>query len=527
MTQRLPVALALVALASCQDCDPPLTETRAAPEVTPSVLDMGAVDVAQVSVKSFSIANRGDRTFDELEVLLTPESDPAFSLGKVPAEVGVAQAVNIDVRVRPQLAVQMEGDVKIRGRVAPEGTSPTHAEFTVHLTATGENNGLPSLVVDPPEVDFGLVGLGDVARRTLTIRNAGIRDLIIDEARLLAASTSAFGCSTCPVPYGTSISPGDQVSLDLVFHPDQLPDQEALIHIISNDPNKRELDVKLKGGGLDVPVAVLDLVDDVTNLEPQTVVRVDGGRSSTQRGYLQTYEWSLSYRPAGSSTVLESQGADRARGVDLAVECRDPATVPAGETPCSTRMHVLADLAGTYQVTLVVVTHEGARSAPATVRFRAIPKEELHIQLVWDHPTADLDLHYVRGNGPWFNFDWDCYFSNRFPAWYGEDAQDFRNPRLDVDDRSGFGPENLNVHRPVPGRSLVGVHYWSPKTQGDPSALATVRIYVRGQLAMEQGQFFLDDQQMWHVAELVWPEDPDAAPTINPLGTLQPYPRPF
>jgi hypothetical protein len=529
MTRRVVVAAVLLALAGCDGCQQnPLTETRAQPSVSPATLDFGVVDVAQITTSFFSITNQGDRDFDELSFRVSEDTDPAFTLlGSLPTRVRVGQTVDVRVQVRPEVEAVVEGLVTLRGRVAPESAEPPREqEFTVRLLATAENRGLPSLDVDPTEVDFGLVGAGDVSRRSLTIRNRGIRDLILDDVMLVVAEGSPFRCISCPVPDDQALRPQDTLSLDLAFNPGGIQDYEASLEIRSNDPNRRQVVVPLRGSGIVAPVAVVDLLDDVTRLEPQTTVRLDGSRSSSARGFLQTYAWSLSYRPPGSVTVLRSQGIGRPSAVDLAVACPDPASVPP-EDPCSTRVDVLADVAGTYEVSLVVVDSSGVRSAPASVRFRAVPKEQLHVQLVWDHPTADLDLHYMLGNGPPFNHATDCYFSNRFPSWFGADAQDARNPRLDVDDQGGFGPENVNVAEPSPGLYRVAVHYWNARTQGDASTLATVRIYVRGQLALEQGQFFSRDQQMWQVAEVDWPVDPDATPTLNLLGNVSPYPRPF
>lgn len=169
----------------------------------------------------------------------------------------------------------------------------------------------------------------------------------------------------------------------------------------------------------------------------------------------------------------------------------------------------------------------GVRSCnDAVVRLDAIPTDEFHAQLVWDHPDADFDLHVLREGGTEFTTIGDTYFSNRTPNWFPDTPES--NPRLDVDDDEGFGPENTNIERPKPGsRWQILVHYWNKQTDGDPFAIATLRLYAKGQNVAEVQQPFEDDEILWRALEVTWPEDPDALPTVTQLGVLEGYPRPF
>lgn len=520
-----------MALAGCEGCfNNPLQDTRATPSVEPTALDFGNVDVSQRTVRSFVIRNDGDRDYDELSVTLSADTDPAFRMVEVPVLVppgGGSRTVGVEIL--PRVATTFAGKVLVRGRVANDSAAePRFAEFEVPLSAVAVNNGVPDIQVEPAAVEFGQVGLADVVRKTVTIRNVGVRDLILEGITLDSPADGPFRCATCAT-IQTTLTPTTSVSVEVAFNPAGLQAYTAQLVVLSTDPDEPMVNVPLSGTGQQAPTACITLLDDVTMLRPEGTVRMDGACSNTPNAgaYIATYLWELVYRTAGSTTTLESVIPDGngPRSVSLEVACAAPGT--AGVTPCSTRVDSVADLAGVYEVALTVTDSTGIRSAPTTVRYRAVPTEALHVQLVWDHPTADLDLHFMRGIGPVFNHATDCYFSNRFPVWWGGVATDPRNPRLDVDDQGGFGPENINVIEPEPGRYRVAVHYWNKKTDGDPSTLATLRIYVKGQLALEQGQFFSRDQELWNVADLDWPADPDALPTINPIADVTPYPRPF
>jgi hypothetical protein len=523
----------LLMLQACTDCGGlRVIDTRANPSISPSpTLDFGQVDVTQRKTVSFTIKNGGDRKFDEITYALSADTDPAFTLGtNLPTQVSASGSKPVEVRCLPLVATTLAGKLTIRGRVAEEGAAdPKFAEFVLDLRAVAVNNGLPRMEVTPLMVDFGRVGLNDVARATITIKNVGIRDLIVTEARLDGPTDSPFRCATC-ASINTVLTPTSAITTEVAFSPAGLETYAATLHILSLDPNNLDVAVSLQGAGSVVPTACISFLDDVSMLRPETTVRLDGACSeATVPGtWIQHYEWELTYRTPGSQAVLLNvlPMNDGARGLSLDIECPDPAAT--GATPCSTRMDTVADLAGTYEATLVVVDNMGIRSAPTTARYRAIPEQALHIQLVWDHPTADLDLHFMKNQGPPFNRATDCYFGNRFPAWWGDtNDSDPRNPRLDVDDTGGFGPENINVREPEPGCYRIGVHYWNKKTDGDPSVLATVRVYVRGQLALEQGQFFATDQQFWNVVDLCWPADPMTPASLDPVNDVVPYPRPF
>ncbi|MBI5494309.1 MAG: choice-of-anchor D domain-containing protein [Deltaproteobacteria bacterium] len=524
--------MALV-LVSCraEDCTGRLQDTRAQPAVNPlPTLAFGEVDVTQRKMLTVAMSNDGDRDWDELTFTLSPDTDPAFTLMESPPTFvpALGGSRSLQVFVLPRVATQFSGLLTIRGRVAEESApDPKWEEFKINLTAVAVNNGLPDIEVDPVAVEFGRVAVEDVKRAELRIRNVGIRDLIIEGAELSAEGGGAFGCAEC-ASLRTTLPPSSSVTVHLTFSPPSLQEYAASLTLRSIDPDEQEVVVPLHGTGQVAPVACIEFVDVIETLRPQETVRLDGACSRTEvpGTWLARYDWELSYRTAGSTTVLKNvvPAGSGQMGIALAVECPDPADTAA--VPCSTRVDTVADLAGTYEVSLTVTDNTGLRSAPTTVRYRAVPEEALHVQLVWDHPTADLDVHFMTNAGPPFVHATDCYFSNRFPEWFGPNP-DPRNPRLDVDDQGGFGPENINVVAPQAGRYRVAVHYWRSKTDGDPATLATVRVYVRGQLALEQGQFFLDDQQMWMVADLDWPVDPEAMPTLNPVGDVTPYPRPF
>ena len=146
----------------------------------------------------------------------------------------------------------------------------------------------------------------------------------------------------------------------------------------------------------------------------------------------------------------------------------------------------------------------------------ALPTNAVRIELIWDHPEADLDLHLVRAGGTFCDCANDVHYRDcgRRPDWFP--VTPGANPRLDVDDRSGFGPENINIdgegpERFIPdGRYAILVHYYSANagvsTWPTKTAEATVRVYLYGLLAAELKQPLALDGDLWTAGTLNWPE---------------------
>ena len=212
-----------------------------------------------------------------------------------------------------------------------------------------------------------------------------------------------------------------------------------------------------------------------------------------------SYLWTLT-PPSGSTSVLE-----RATGA-----------MPSFFT----------DITGPYEVKLVVSDALGIESAPATLVVDALPKNAVRIELTWDHPDSDLDLHLIREGGRFCACDSDCHYRDcgRRPTWFP--GRGGENPTLDIDDFEGFGPENINIDGEGPmrtvqdGRYRIAVHYYATNARVStwPTTVsnATVRVYIYGLLAAELTKALTDDDQVWYAGTFEWP-----GRVVVPDGTVE------
>lgn len=268
------------------------------------------------------------------------------------------------------------------------------------------------------------------------------------------------------------------------------------------------------------PIAVIDEgahtgTTEVT-VEPQTLLRLDGSQSRDAV----SFAWRVASAPTGSVSTFRPSAS---------------VASPIFEV----------NIAGTYVFELVVTDADGQRSAPVYFTARVVSSAGLHIELIWRTPLdpdesdeggdqiyqsagSDVDLHLKVGGDAfnWFDRDHDCFWSAPNYPFAGGDA----GPgliRLDRDDTDGGGPENINVDEPAPGIYDIGVHYWDDWGYG--AALATVRIYLDGELAAEWSEVELKHHDLWRPFRIAYPEgtitelfSPDGGPNLYPSYPIPP-----
>jgi hypothetical protein len=229
------------------------------------------------------------------------------------------------------------------------------------------------------------------------------------------------------------------------------------------------------------------------------VARAQGDRPITR------YQWTLEGAPATS-------GRPAPRPADSAVTSYTP------------------DVAGDYTLRLQVTDSANMVDACATI-VHAVPREGLRVELVWDPPGrscprndgaacdgSDVDLHLLREPGaamPWRSDD-DCHWFNcnasagRSLQWGMAGLAD--NPRLDIDDVTGHGPENINIDRPSARAYRIGVHYFDAHGAGPQNA--TVVVYCGSPVPVARiGPVTLsyrgaaDTSDFWLVADVI-PQSP-------------------
>jgi hypothetical protein len=192
------------------------------------------------------------------------------------------------------------------------------------------------------------------------------------------------------------------------------------------------------------------------------------------------YQWTLVSAPDGSAARMPEGGADR-----------------EGFVP---------DLAGTYVAELVVKTAAGSLSAPCQAVLEAVPQQRLWVELSWDRSGDDLDLHLLAPGGE-LESDTDCYYRNCVGGGldWGESGDSADDPRLDLDDVEGTGPENINLDEPGDGLYTVVVHDFPGSVDHEDNTF-TVNIWVDGVWLYREWYTVDGEDSYSSVATVTFPE---------------------
>jgi hypothetical protein len=193
-----------------------------------------------------------------------------------------------------------------------------------------------------------------------------------------------------------------------------------------------------------------------------------------------TFTWSVVTRPVGSN--------------------RNPSS------PTSPTTTFYLDAAGTYVLRFCARDNEGETACCETTVV-STPPGVLHVELQWDQPYGDVDLHMLNVNqtSGWFSSPNDCFFGNRTPDWGTGGA--VANPTLDIDDRDGYGPENITIdNSPQTGTYYIGVHnFCSRSASGSGAVTGTVRVYCMGAMVASYPFSMSTTDEFLTIASIAWP----------------------
>lgn len=463
MTRFLPLTFLLMA---CSQSDQSFSALAPAIAVTPpDVLAFEDTVKDSVTEDALYISNAGSAPLNVSLTLDDPEG--VFSLTEETVSVDPDSTYTLTTLFEPNNYLDFEATVTLTSN------DPENPIVVTQLQGTGVDAPAPKLCLDTPVIDFGELAMGSASIEFMEIENCGTADLeigVVDQQ-----GSGQFRLESDPSTH--TIAAGDTFPVIVSYTPVTDLGDNGTLTFPSNDPDQPEASVTLLGnGGGDLPFPeAIAACPEYAN--PPGFVSLDGSASQDPQGLVPlTYAWSLSETPSFS---VEAEFTD----------------------PTNVETDLFLDAAGDYIAELVVTNSAGIASAPDRCLIQARPEDAIHVELTWDGPSADLDLHLIENDGELFEIPHDCTWCNRAPSWGASGDDD--NPRLDLDDRGGYGPENINVFLPAEGRYHVNVHYF--EDHGDFAVTASARIWLSGELEWE-GSKVLSRNEIWEVGTINWPE---------------------
>lgn len=168
---------------------------------------------------------------------------------------------------------------------------------------------------------------------------------------------------------------------------------------------------------------------------------------------------------------------------------------------------------GSNTIQLRIFDDQGHAGTSSILRVTvSIARIDLRVILSWDTQYTDVDLHMFQRQPREGNVV-DSYMSwtnDRHVCWYNDRPHDFgdteaSNPKLDIDDRDGYGPETIILEEAAPGHYHIWIHYFS----GSQPTEAKVRIIVDGGTddpkIYEYEKTLTETWEVWYVGTIVMP----------------------
>lgn len=347
----------------------------------------------------------------------------------------------------------------------------TRGAYVLRLTVTDVDGAVDhcevtAQITGPPEVSCDESAVTAPTRRPVTLRARATDDVGIASRRweVLARPPTS---TASPMPANletTTLTPDRTGRYRLRFTATDVEGQQA---------------------SCEVTVDATPTPPDVTcpaRIETAPLTPVSLSASAVDDGTIVRWAWAVASRPPGSAAAAPSP-PDRAM---------------TNFTP---------DIAGVYTLRVTATDDDGLTGA-CTTTVSAGNIDGLRVEMFWNVDRSDMDLHLLNPTGTHWRSDDSCFYGNcRGSREWGAPG-DADNPRLDIDDTNGFGPENINIRRPQPGTYRIAVHAF----RGDrvPNRV-TVRVYCGGSTTTPRQTFgpvtlrgdgSWDSNDFWRVADV-------------------------
>ncbi len=470
---RLSLGLLLV-LGAC----PKPNITRVLPElqVPESPVDFGALPVLNTKEVTVPLLNVGRATLLVTNVSLVTE-DGLFAITSKPTEVAAGNTESVVVTFRPQKQEASTNTLII------DTDDPQNPHLELELLGSGSTAA--RLEVSPAKLEFNRVPECSGAVAQLTLVSKGTADLIISEIGFAEGTFSGFGfVGSTKTPAVVKVTganglPGQlELTVRLTVPPGTMGEVSGGIRLKTTDPDQQDVVIPLHATVNRAPVPTIAMLG---NSSPGQTVTLDGSGTADPDGDTPlTYKWSIRSKPLSSTT-----------------------SIGAADQPV-TSMTLDPLMPGAYEVQLDVTDGQGVKAcAPARATVVAAPAQKLLIELFWDNPGTDLDLHVLKSpqSGLFSKTD-DCFYQNRAPVW-GPTEND--NPELLRDALTGYGPEVFGYANPIDSSFRAVVVFNNELLSTSPASKATVRVYEFGVLKAEFSKTLEKKDDLWDVAVVNWP----------------------
>ena len=203
-------------------------------EASPDTLPFDPTLVGQATIHAVTFHNVGDAPYPVDSVSV---GGPPFSLSGAPpggSSIGPGQSITVTVTFAPTAVGTFQDNLTL---------ASSAGAVVVPLSGTAVDAG--RLDVNPLELDFGVVQVGQSTTKSFTVSNGGGQRLTITRSK---PPSTGVGFTGSPLPEGTSLAPGESKVVNVTFAPTSNGDQTDQ-WVLNADGTQGTLTVVLRGTG--------------------------------------------------------------------------------------------------------------------------------------------------------------------------------------------------------------------------------------------------------------------------------------
>ena len=209
--------------------------------VKPMSVNLGSVKVGGSASRTVTIKNTGksDLLVNSITISGTNASEFSYSpTNGCPDPISANGSCSVTVTFTPTSPFGKKSATMVI-------SSNDLKKQTVNMKLSGKAPP-PKISAAPMAVNFATINIGNASTKTVTIKNAGISDLVISDISITGTNAQDFSqANNCSV-----IEKGSSCTVNVTFTPSSPASKEsASLSISSNDSKNAALNVKLNGKG--------------------------------------------------------------------------------------------------------------------------------------------------------------------------------------------------------------------------------------------------------------------------------------
>ena len=212
--------------------------------VTPKSFDYGEIDVDSTRIQNFSIYNYGAAILNLDSTFLKKNADFTIVDGGGPVSLSPSQAHELRIRFNPY-SRGMKNDT-----LCIANNDPDENPKTIPLSGLGI---VPDIDISPASVDFESIRIGTTGTQSLTMTNTGNAILMIESLTLMGSETFQITTGEGAL----TLFPSVQTDIRIRFTPDSPGVKNAVLRILSNDPDEGQTDIPVAGTGTAPEIGVI------------------------------------------------------------------------------------------------------------------------------------------------------------------------------------------------------------------------------------------------------------------------------